>query len=127
VKKGLPSADGMDILAARPSGTAFMKPLKGAFIAGFAFVLMASFASAGALGGFETFPKSQATMTLGGTGDSFRIAPDAPDTPDLQIGDSSALSRIDLTAIPEPPVYILLGLGLLVCAQRVMRRRRASK
>ena len=66
-------------------------------------------------------------MTLGGAGDSLRIAADALDTPDLQTSDTSALSRIDLTAIPEPPVYMLLGLGLLVCAQRVMRRRRASK
>jgi len=117
----------MDILAARPSGTAIMKPLQSALIAGFAFVLSASFACAGTLGGFETFPKPPATMTLGGTGDSLRIAADALDTPDLQTSDSSALSRIELTAIPEPPVYILLGLGLLVCTQRVMRRRRASK
>jgi hypothetical protein len=122
----LPSTGEVDILAARPSGTAFMKPLQSGLIAGFAFVLMASFACAGTLGGFETFPKPQATMTLGGAGDSLPIVTNHLETPNLQTSDSSALARIDLTAIPEPPVYILLGLGLLVCGQRLMRRR-ASK
>jgi hypothetical protein len=117
----------MNILAARPGGPAFMKPLASALIAGFTFVLIASVACAGTVGGFETFSKPRASMTLGGAGDCWRIATDAPDTPDLQTSGTSALSRIDLTAIPEPPVYILLGLGLLVCGQRVMRRRRASK
>ena len=31
-----------------------------------------------------------------------------------------------LAAIPEPSVYMLLGVGLLLCGQRFFRRRRSS-
>mgnify|MGYP001795410371 FL=1 len=87
--------------------------------------MMASVACAGTIGGLEMFPGPEGTMTLG-PGDSLRIATEALETPDLQKSDTSLLSRIDLTEIPEPPVYMLLGLGLLFCVQRVLRRRRGA-
>ena len=117
----------MDILAARPTpGMAFMNPLKTTLIFGLASVLIAGSACAGAVGGFETLPKLLPTMTLGG-GDSLRIAADALETSDFQAREIPILSRIDLTPIPEPPVYMLLGLGLLFCVQRLVRRQRATK
>ncbi|MEO7167657.1 MAG: PEP-CTERM sorting domain-containing protein [Chthoniobacterales bacterium] len=30
-----------------------------------------------------------------------------------------------MSAIPEPSIYMLLGVGLLFCGQRFLRRRRA--
>ena len=102
-----------------------MKPFKSALISGFALALMASVACAGTIGGLDMFPGPEGTMTLG-PGDSLRIATEALETPDLQKSDTSLLSRIDLTEIPEPPVYMLLGLGLLFCVQRVLRRRRGA-
>jgi len=117
----------MDILAARPTtGMAFMNPLKTTLIFGLAFVLIAGLACAGTVGGFEAFPGPEPTMTLGG-GDSLRIGADALETSDLQARVTPVLSRIDLTQIPEPPVYMLLGLGLLFCVQRLVRRQRATK
>jgi len=115
----------MDILAARPTpGMAFMNPLKTTLIFGLASVLIAGSACAGAVGGFEALPRPLPTMTLGG---GERIAADAMETSDLQAREAPILSRIDLTPIPEPPVYMLLGLGLLVCVQRLVRRQRATK
>jgi len=117
----------MDILAARPTtGMAFMNPLKSTLTFGLAFVLIGGLACAGTVGGFEALPKPQPTMTLD-AGDSLRIAADALETSDLQAGETSILPGIDLTQIPEPPVYMLLGLGLLFCVQRLVRRQRATK
>lgn len=36
-----------------------------------------------------------------------------------------AIDNVTLSAIPEPSVYMLLGVGLLFCGQRFLRRRRA--
>ncbi len=39
--------------------------------------------------------------------------------------DGIAVDNFSLSAIPEPSVYMLLGVGLLFCGQRYLRRRRA--
>ena len=102
-------------------------------LCGFAFFAMACLADAAETrGGFESFPTPEPTITLGETGGSLRMADDDPvsqnsDSDPTAKSDGSLLSRIDLTAIPEPPVYMLLGLGLLVCVQRMIRRRRAAR
>ncbi len=36
-----------------------------------------------------------------------------------------AVDDFSLSAVPEPSVYVLLGVGLLFCGQRFLRRRRA--
>ena len=38
--------------------------------------------------------------------------------------DALRLPGPDAQAIPEPPIYVLLGFGLLICSQRFIRRRR---
>jgi hypothetical protein len=43
---------------------------------------------------------------------------------DHQFDDTfTGLGTLDLTLIPEPATYMLLGVGLLVCAQRLRRKR----
>ncbi len=34
-------------------------------------------------------------------------------------------STISLSPVPEPSVYMLLGVGILLCGQRFLRRKRA--
>jgi hypothetical protein len=64
------------------------------------------------------------TMTLG-DGSSLTIANAPLESAKNGQAEKSVWSRIDLTEIPEPPVYMLLGLGLLFCVQRMMRRPKA--
>ena len=47
------------------------------------------------------------------------------DIDDLGSDDALALDNFTFSAIPEPSVYMLLGVGLLLCGQRFLRRKRA--
>ncbi len=47
------------------------------------------------------------------------------DPDDANSDNGIALDNFSFSAIPEPSVYMLLGVGLLFCGQRYLRRRRA--
>ncbi len=105
-----------------------MKSLRNAFLAATAIAFTAGVCSAETLS-FQSLEKSRdmkPTMTVGGAPGSLSIAARDLDARASQI-EKLDLSKIDQTPIPEPPVYMLLGLGLLLCAQRIRRRMATTK
>ncbi len=85
--------------------------------------------TAGALDG------NAAANRVAGIGGTFTPASPIPDgttfflrwaDPDDASSDNAvSLDNFSFSAIPEPSVYMLLGVGLLFCGQRYLRRRRA--
>lgn len=104
-----------------------MKSLKNALLGAMVIAFTAAFCSAETLGlRIETSPHAQPTMTVAGE-NTLSIASHDLDDARIKPGDKTDdFANVDQTPIPEPPVYMLLGIGLLLCAQRI-RRRMAAK
>jgi hypothetical protein len=48
------------------------------------------------------------------------------DADDSGIDDGIAIDNFTFSAVPEPSVYMLLGVGILLCGQRFMRRSKSA-
>ena len=48
------------------------------------------------------------------------------DPDDASADDGLAIDNFTFSAIPEPSVYMLLGVGILLCGQRFLRGRKST-